>query len=149
MKPLVQIAGTLFLLGAAAACSRHKADAPTAAPASPAAAVAPAPEAAAEASLSYELRLGKETFQHYCKTCHGDTGAGDGFNAFNLDPHPRDLSDPAFQKAKTDGDLRDAIQRGGSGVGLSPLMPPWGHTLTAAQVDEVILYLRTFKKTEP
>ncbi len=150
MKPLVQIAGILFLLIASSACSRRTAEAHVAAPAGQPANVPASPEvAAAEAPLSYELRLGKETFQHYCKICHGETGAGDGFNAFNLDPHPRDLSDPAFQKTKTDGDLKDAIQRGGSGVGLSPLMPPWGKTLSTAQVDEVILYIRTFKKTEP
>jgi mono/diheme cytochrome c family protein len=95
---------------------------------------------------SYELRLGRATFQHYCQTCHGETGAGDGFNAFNLDPHPRDLSDPKFQKAKTDADLADAIQRGGAGVGLSSLMPPWGKTLTREQVDQVVLYLRSLEK---
>ena len=151
MKPLVRIAGTILLVVATAACSRHKAEAPVAGPASPSADASATPEpapAAVEAPLSYEIRLGKETWEHYCKTCHGDTGAGDGFNAFNLDPRPRDLSDPAFQKTKTDGDLKDAIQRGGSGVGLSPLMPPWGHTLSATQVDEVILYMRTFKKPE-
>jgi mono/diheme cytochrome c family protein len=150
MKLHYRIAGSMLLLVVTAACSRHKAGTAVAAPANPLASSSAVPEVAAvEVPLSYEVRLGKETFQHYCKTCHGDTGAGDGFNAFNLDPHPRDLSDPAFQKTKTDGDLRDAIQRGGSGVGLSPLMPPWGRTLSAAQVDEVVLYLRTFKKTEP
>ncbi len=148
MKPLVQIAGFLGLLIASSACSRHTAQAQVAAPAGQPADVSAPPEAAVVAApLSYELRLGKDTFQHYCQICHGETGAGDGFNAFNLDPHPRDLSDPAFQKSKTDGDLKDTIQRGGSGVGLSPLMPPWGRTLSAAQVDEVILYIRTFKKT--
>jgi mono/diheme cytochrome c family protein len=95
---------------------------------------------------SYELRLGRTTYQHYCQTCHGETGAGDGFNAFNLDPRPRDFSDPAFQKKKTDPDLADAIQRGGSGVGLSPLMPPWGRTLTRPQIDQTILYIRSFEK---
>ena len=95
---------------------------------------------------SYEFRLGRATYQHYCQTCHGEAGAGDGFNAFNLDPHPRDLSDPKFQKAKTDADLADAIQRGGAGVGLSSLMPPWGRTLTREQVDHVILYLRSLEK---
>jgi mono/diheme cytochrome c family protein len=93
--------------------------------------------------LAYEARLGKATFTHYCQTCHGETGAGDGFNAFNLDPHPRDLSDPEFQKKKSDADLADAIRRGGAGVGLSALMPPWGHTLSDRQVGEVVLYLRT------
>ena len=99
----------------------------------------------AEAPLPYELRQGREVYQHYCRTCHGDTGAGDGFNAYNLDPHPRDLSDPAFQKAKTDADLKDVVRRGGLGVGLSALMPPYGHTLTPDQVDQVVGYLRTFK----
>ncbi len=101
--------------------------------------------AAATAFPSYEVRLGADTYNHYCATCHGDKGAGDGFNAFNLDPHPRDLSDPSFQK-KTDADIADAIRRGGAGVGLSALMPPWGHTLTSRQIDDVILYIRSFKK---
>lgn len=102
-----------------------------------------APAAAAPAPLPYEAGLGKVTFTHYCQTCHGESGAGDGFNAFNLDPHPRDLSDPQFQKKKSDADLADAIRRGGAGVGLSALMPPWGHTLSDSQVGEVVLYLRT------
>ncbi|MGA7992237.1 MAG: cytochrome c, partial [Thermoanaerobaculia bacterium] len=109
-----------------------------------AASAAPAP--AEPAALSYEARLGKATFTHYCQTCHGETGAGDGFNAFNLDPHPRDLSAPEFQKKKSDAELADAIRRGGAGVGLSALMPPWGHTLSERQVDEVVLYLRTLHK---
>ena len=95
---------------------------------------------------SYEMRLGHATFQHYCQNCHGETGAGDGFNAFNLDPRPRDLSEPSFQKKKTDADLADAIQRGGAGVGLSSMMPPWGHTLTSEQVNQVVLYLRSLQK---
>ncbi len=107
---------------------------------------APKPAAAAPAVPSYEMRLGKETYGHYCQSCHGETGAGDGFNAFNLDPRPRDFSDALFQRKKSDADLADAIRRGGSGVGLSPLMPPWGHTLSARQIDDVILYVRALRK---
>lgn len=104
------------------------------------------PAAAPPPDGSYELRLGKALFRHYCQTCHGETGAGDGFNAYNLDPRPRDLSEPAFQKRKSDTDLADAVRRGGAGVGLSPLMPPWEHTLSARQIDEVILYLRALSR---
>src|SRR6266498_3531699 len=57
---------------------------------------------------SYELRLGKGLYSHYCQTCHGETGAGDGFNAFNLDPRPRDLSNPVSQK-KSDAELAAEI----------------------------------------
>ena len=153
MKPHAPIAGMVLLLLSAGACARHKAAAPAVA-AVPAASASAAPADAApapavEPPLPYELRLGRETYQHYCLTCHGDTGAGDGFNAFNLDPHPTDLTAPAFQKAKTEAALKDAVQRGGAGVGLSPLMPPYGKTLTPDQIDQVVGYIRTFKKTEP
>jgi mono/diheme cytochrome c family protein len=110
------------------------------------AAKASAPAAPRPPLPSYELRLGRATFEHYCQTCHGETGAGDGFNAFNLDPHPRDLSDPAFQKKKTNADLADTIQRGGSGVGLSALMPPWGRTLSREEIDQTILYVRSLQR---
>ncbi len=128
MKPLRTCVCLLLLV---AACARRPA-------AKPAAARPPLP--------SYELRLGRATFQHYCQTCHGETGAGDGFNAFNLDPHPRDLSDPAFQKKKTDAELADVVERGGAGVGLSSLMPPWGRTLSREQIDQTILYVRSLQK---
>jgi len=98
-------------------------------------------------ALTYEGRQGQAVYQHYCQTCHGEAGAGDGFNAYNLDPHPRDLSDPAFQKAKSDADLADAIRRGGSGVGLSALMPPWGHTLSERQIADVVVFLRSLRRT--
>jgi cytochrome c oxidase cbb3-type subunit 3 len=144
------LAPVVFLL-VPGACVRKPAPAAAKTPAAPSpalpASAAPAPAAtaapAAAAPLPYEARLGKITFTHYCQTCHGESGAGDGFNAFNLDPHPRDLSDPEFQKKKSDAELADAIQRGGAGVGLSALMPPWGHTLSARQIDELVLYLRT------
>jgi len=137
-----RVVAALILSLTVLACSRHPAQTPAA---TPAPAAIPAPTPAPSELPGYEVRLGRDVYQHYCQTCHGETGAGDGFNAFNLDPHPRDLSDPDFQKKKTDADLRDAILRGGAGVGLSPLMPPWGRTLSARQMDDVVLYLRTLR----
>ena len=94
----------------------------------------------------YELEVGKKVYQSYCVGCHGDTGAGDGFNSFNLDPHPRDLADPAFQKKRTNAELADAIRRGGAGVGLTSLMPPWGHTLDDQHINDVVLYVRSLRR---
>jgi mono/diheme cytochrome c family protein len=136
-----RVAAALLLAGlllATLACTRK----PTAtARLASAATATPAP------APTYEARQGKLVYDHYCATCHGDSGAGDGFNAFNLDPHPRDLSDPAFQKTRSDADLADAIRRGGAGVGLSALMPPWGHTLSERQVGQLVAYLRTLRRT--
>ena len=94
---------------------------------------------------AYELQLGKEVYQ-YCIGCHGPTGAGNGFNAFNLDPRPRDLGDPVLQKSKSNVDLADAIRRGGAGVGLTSLMPPWGHTIDERHINAVVLYIRSLRR---
>jgi mono/diheme cytochrome c family protein len=153
------VCGLLLL----ASCSRRSVIDAGATPAATAAAGAPAalaaapvagtgaagaaPAAPAPPPLSYEQRLGRDVYQRYCQVCHGERGGGDGFNAFNLDPHPRDFSDPVFQNKKSDADLADAVRRGGAGVGLTSLMPPWGRTLSGRQVDSVVLYLRTLRKS--
>jgi len=134
VSPAKTTAALVLLLALLPGCARK-------APPAKHAAKPPAP-----AVLAYEARQGQAVYRHYCQTCHGEAGAGDGFNAYNLDPHPRDLSDPAFQKAKSDADLADAIRRGGAGVGLSALMPPWGHTLSERQVADVVAFLRSLKR---
>jgi mono/diheme cytochrome c family protein len=138
VSPVIVLAG----LTALAACAR----APSATP-MPASETASAP-AAPSPPASYPESIGRDVYRHYCMTCHGETGAGDGFNAFNLDPRPRDFSDPSFLK-KSDAEVRDAIRRGGAGVGLSPLMPPWGHTLNDRQIDDLVLYLKTLHPPAP
>jgi mono/diheme cytochrome c family protein len=131
MRSLARIVAILGMAAAVASCRRASAVAK------------PGPAAPVE---TYELRLGRGVYRHYCQTCHGETGAGDGFNAYNLDPRPRDLGDPAFLKKKSESEMADAIRRGGAGVGLSPLMPPWGRTLSERQIGNVTRYIRTFRR---
>jgi len=42
---------------------------------------------------TYKERQGKQLFEQYCVVCHGQSGEGDGFNAYNLTPRPHSLSD--------------------------------------------------------
>jgi mono/diheme cytochrome c family protein len=93
--------------------------------------------------LGYNAREGRALFRYYCATCHGDEGHGDGFNAYNLDPKPRDLADPAFQAKRSDSDLLAVIRSGGAVAGLSTGMPPWGHTLNERQLHDLVDYVRT------
>ncbi len=44
---------------------------------------------------------GKELFMNYCIHCHGPSGVGDGFNAGNVDPGPRDLTDSETEAGET------------------------------------------------
>ena len=96
-------------------------------------------------TLNYEARLGKVTFDHYCAVCHGSEGKGDGFNAYNLNPHPRDLTDPAFQDAIDDRHLADVIRFGGTYRGSSNLMPAWVGNLKESEMNNLISYLRSLR----
>lgn len=99
--------------------------------------------AAPTPALPYTLRQGKALFLHYCATCHGPSGRGDGFNAYSLDPKPRDLTDPEFHTLRSDRDLSEIIRIGGGAAGLSTAMPPWGRTVSQRQIDQLVAYLRS------
>ena len=58
-----------------------------------------------------------------CVMCHGPKGKGDGPVGATLNPKPRDLGDPAWQKSVTDEHIEKIILEGGAAVGKSPLMP--------------------------
>lgn len=97
-----------------------------------------------EVGLTYAESLGRPVFDQYCATCHGDAGKGDGQNASNLVPPPPDFS---ASKAMADaGYVRRVIVQGSASVGRSPLSPPWGRTLTAQQVEYLILYCQALAK---
>ncbi|HEY5611179.1 MAG TPA: cytochrome c [Thermoanaerobaculia bacterium] len=94
---------------------------------------------------SYTVREGRVLFTHYCAGCHGTEGEGDGFNAYSLDPKPRDLADPKLQNERTDEDLVGVIRLGGAAVGLSTGMPPWGRALSAREIRNVVAFIRTLR----
>lgn len=81
-----------------------------------------------------ESNRADELFGRYCSVCHGLTGKGDGFNAYNLDPKPRDFTDSAFVSQLSPALIIESITGGGKAVGLSGLMPPWGKTLDSADI---------------
>jgi mono/diheme cytochrome c family protein len=95
---------------------------------------------------TYEERQGAVLFGRYCAVCHGPEGKGDGFNAFNLDPRPRDLSDSTYMRALSDAQVLQTISGGGRSVNKSPLMPPYGWTLSRQEVLELGAFVRTLGK---
>jgi mono/diheme cytochrome c family protein len=78
----------------------------------------------------------------YCAVCHGKEGKGDGFNAFNLDPRPRDFSDSAYMAALSDEQIVQTIVGGGRSINKSPLMPSYGWTIDGREIRYVAAYVR-------
>ena len=103
----------------------------------------------AEHLLTYEERQGSVLYTKYCAVCHGKEGKGDGFNAFNLDPRPRDLSDSSYMAALSDNQIVQTIAGGGRSVNKSPLMPSYGWTIDGRQIRYIAAYLRTFSAGQP
>jgi mono/diheme cytochrome c family protein len=116
------------------------APAPSPAPQAP----APAPSAPAEtASATPDPARGKVQFENFCVSCHGPRGEGDGPVGVTLNPRPARLGDRAYMSGKTDDYLFQVIKNGGASVGRSPLMAPWGGSLSDAQIRDVIAYVRS------
>ena len=89
----------------------------------------------------------KQVYEFYCAQCHGVHGDGKGINVgkdFATDP--RNFTVGADMSKRTDEDIKGVIKDGGPSISKSPLMPPWGATLSAAQVDGLLAYVRKFAK---
>jgi mono/diheme cytochrome c family protein len=84
---------------------------------------------------------GRSLFHAHCATCHGPDGRGGSWRARLLLLHPGDLTAPDVAGAP-DGYLADIIRQGGSSIG-KPGMPSFGFTLTAAEIEALMAYLRT------
>lgn len=91
---------------------------------SPAAGGSPAAQAGGVQITEEARAQAKEIFAQRCATCHGDQGAGDGAASAGLNPKPRNLQSPEWQKSVTDQHIETIILKGGPSVGMSPLMPP-------------------------
>lgn len=98
---------------------------------------------ASNAQAAADAAQGKAKYQQLCVSCHGASGAGDGAAAAALNPKPRNLTDAAYMKTKTDAQLAKTIKEGGAAVGLSPMMPPWSAALNDQDIANVVAYLRT------
>jgi len=88
---------------------------------------------------------GKKTFNKYCSPCHGEGGAGDGYNAKNLDPHARDLTDAqeGYMGKLSNKEIYEVIDKGGAGVDLAPTMPTFGKVFSEQEIWSLVAYIRT------
>ena len=58
-----------------------------------------------------------------CESCHGEKGGGNGLAARALPDRPADFSSPIWRSTVNADYVRKVIVRGGTQMGISPLMP--------------------------
>jgi mono/diheme cytochrome c family protein len=84
-----------------------------------------------------------EVYEQACATCHGDDGRGPPSGS-RLEPAPPDFTDCTIVTAETTANWVGLVRYGGPFLGLSPSMPSFGDSLSDAEIDAVIGYLRAF-----
>jgi cytochrome c5 len=92
--------------------------------------------------LNYQQAQGKRVFYTYCVWCHADSSPAGPSNRSNLTPTPPLANDGATFNPLSDEFVRNTITLGGSAMGKSAMMPPWGRTLKPDEVQAVIAFMR-------
>ena len=89
----------------------------------------------------------KAYFQQTCSLCHGADGTGNGPMAAQLNPKPRNYTDPNWQASVTDDQIKEIIVGGGAAVGKSISMPPNpGLQKDPAMLEGLVKIIRGFGK---
>jgi mono/diheme cytochrome c family protein len=94
-----------------------------------------------DGGLNIVQTRGKRVYEQYCSICHGEEGKGDGFNAFNLNPRPLDLTKVC--EVKEAEYIVRVVTGGTKAVGKSALCPPYGRTIKIEDINSIILYFET------
>jgi mono/diheme cytochrome c family protein len=92
--------------------------------------------------LNYQQAKGKRLFYQYCVWCHADSTPAGPSNRSNLNPVPVLMNDGAPLNGQSDESLQKIITLGGSAVGKSAMMPPFGRTLTPGEIQALIAFAR-------
>jgi mono/diheme cytochrome c family protein len=96
-----------------------------------------------ETALGYQQRLGSVLADKYCNRCHDPESSPQRVSNFdNLDVKPHPFTDGNTLNRMNDADLTAIIQHGGPALSRSALMPPYGNTLSVADVRALIAYER-------
>jgi mono/diheme cytochrome c family protein len=99
-------------------------------------------------ALNYSQDQGRRIFYQHCVWCHADTTPAGPSNRSNVTPDPGLLNDSAVLSKVSDASLQKIIAAGGSGVGKSAMMPPYGATLSEEEINDVIAYIRVIAAPE-
>jgi len=137
------------------ACGDSSEPGPPAAPAEPAAAPTPTPGPGPDPAPGGEgdagaapgdATAGGTAYAIYCASCHGATGDANTPIADALDPRPTPHANGEYMNTLSDDYLFRIIKGGGTAVGKAPIMPPWGGSLSDAQIRDVMAFVRTLAK---
>lgn len=87
--------------------------------------------------MTAKERAGEHLFQKNCAFCHAADGTGKNWIGSFMEPHPRNLTDPAFMKDMTRTRLARTIREGLPNTS----MPAWKGVLKDDEIDSIVAYV--------
>lgn len=93
-------------------------------------------------NLGYQEAQGKRVFYLYCVWCHADASPAGPSNRSNVTPTPPLMNDGDKLNGESDEFMQNIITLGGSALGKSAMMPPYGKTLSPEEIKAVIAFTR-------
>ena len=93
-------------------------------------------------NLGFQESQGKRVFYLYCVWCHADASPAGPSNRSNLSPQPPLMNDGDKLNGESDEYLQNIITLGGSALGKSAMMPPYGKTISAEEIGALIAFTR-------
>jgi mono/diheme cytochrome c family protein len=90
----------------------------------------------------FRVTKGEVLYNRYCSFCHGESGAGDGLNAYSMPVKPRNFNDQNIMAQKADIELEKVILLGGASQGLSQYMPSFNKTFSDLEAKHLIKHIR-------
>jgi mono/diheme cytochrome c family protein len=93
-------------------------------------------------SLGYEESQGRLVFYQYCVWCHADATPAGPSNRSNVFPTPALMNDGEKLNGDSDEYMQNIITLGGSALGKSAMMPPYGKTISPDEIKQVIAFTR-------
>ena len=96
-----------------------------------------------EIALGYQQTLGRHLNDQYCERCHNPESTVERVSNYdNLEVKPHPFSEGETLNKISDADLTAIISHGGPALNKSALMPAWGNTLSKADIQALISYIR-------
>lgn len=96
-----------------------------------------------EVALGYQQGLGRQLNDQYCDRCHNPESTPERVSNYdNLDVKPHPFTEGDTLNKLSDADLLAIVSHGGPALNKSPLMPPYGYTLSKSEIQALIAYIR-------
>ena len=96
-----------------------------------------------EIALGYQQVLGWQLNDQYCDRCHNSESTPERVSNYdNLEVKPHPFGEGGTLNKMGDSELTAIINHGGPALNKSPLMPPYGYTLSKTEIQALISYIR-------